>query len=195
LDRAESQEIRAVGGLLGRVSSEQTWTPSAETGPRSGWGLGAFVEVALPASFLSVVAEGLVVQRGTALYVDTESHMEQTQVESDYLAFPLLLKLRYFHEPFGAYALAGPAVEYLLQTRADPGLGQVYRHEEGVVGSVVVGAGVEGLISTRVAVMLEARLNQGLTDAYSGDVAQVRRRTLEVLFRVGVRPETATPPR
>ncbi len=189
------QEIRAVGGVLGPVRSQQVWTPLAQTTPRDGWAIGAFVDVALPPSALSVLAEALLVQRGTSLTVDVGAGSTRTEAESDYLAFPILLKVRYFRDVAGLYLLAGPTIEYLLRTRAHASLGAVYGFEKTSSLGVTVGGGVEGLIRSRVAVMAEVRWTEGLTNAYEGEVARVRHRSLEMLLRVGIRPQSETPAR
>ena len=55
--RVHAQEIRAVGGHLGRTSSRQMWSGALETDERRGLVLGAFVEVATPLDLLGVIAE------------------------------------------------------------------------------------------------------------------------------------------
>ena len=54
--RVHAQEIRAVGGHLGRTNSRQVLA-GLETDERRGLVLGAFVEVATPLDLLGVIAE------------------------------------------------------------------------------------------------------------------------------------------
>lgn len=188
------QEIRGVGGVLGRVEARQIWKPPGSTDSRKGWAAGAFVDVAFPVPALGAQVEGLIVQRGTRLTVDGPDGPLGTSVESGYLSMPILLKLRAFRNPVGVSLVAGPMMELLLWTRSDPSLETVYGFERGSTLSLVAGGGVEVLVSGRGFVGMELRVVEGITSAYDAPSLDVRYRSVELLLRLGWRPGGPWPP-
>jgi hypothetical protein len=192
---ASAQEIRGVGAVVGRVESRQVWSPPGDTGARNGWAVGAFVDVAFPPNGIGAQVEGLLVQRGTTLTVDLGGEPLNTELETDYLTMPILFKARWFSGTFGVSAVAGPVLEFLLRTRADPALAGVYEFEKASSWSVAAGIGVEGLIAGKAFVGAEVRVVEGIGLAYDAPSTDVRYRSTEFLIRLGARPRSERSPR
>lgn len=192
--QAGAQDVRGVGLTVGRVASEQRWSPPQETSTRMGWQAGAFVDVSLPVPVLGVLVEGLLVQRGSVLVVDQGAAPVRTEIESDYLSMPILLKVGVLVGPVGASLVVGPTFEMLLRTRVDDSLAPVFGFERGAVWSLVAGLGVEALVAGRGVLGAEVRVVEGLGAAYAAPSADVRYRSLEVVGRLGLRPGQEPPP-
>ena len=195
--RVHAQEIRAVGGHLGRTNSRQMWSGPLETDERGGLVLGAFVEVATPLDWLSVIAEASYVQRGGGVSLETVGLQSPDTVDTqvEYVSFPVVLTARFFRNPVGIYAYAGPAVDYHLNTQGAPSVANLYSTERKTVLTGVVGGGVELLVGQRWSLRLEARLMEGLSAAFEGRLGEIRHRSFELFIRAGVRPRSTRPPR
>jgi hypothetical protein len=194
--RVPAQEIRAVGGHLGRTSSRQVFDGALKTDERRGLLLGAFVEVATPLDWLSVIAEASYVQRGGEISLEAFGLQGQESVETkvEYISFPVVLSARFFRNPIGIYAYVGPAVDYYLNVQGSPMVSDLYTTERTTLTGVV-GGGVELLVAQRWSLRLEARLMEGLTAAFDGRLGEIRHRSFELFIRAGVRPRSTRPPR
>ncbi len=192
-----AQEIRAVGGNLGWTSSRQLWSGALESDERRGLVLGAFVEVATPMDWLSVIAEASYVQRGGRVSLEAVGLQTPDTVDTRvaYISFPVVLTARLFRNPVGIYAYIGPAVDYHLNTRGEPSVADLYSTEKKSVLNGVVGGGVELLLKERWSLRLEARLIEGLSAAFEGRLGEIRHRSFELFIRAGVRPRSTRPPR
>ena len=174
---------RLTGIVAGPAESEQVWSPSVETDRRSGFVIGAFVDVRTPVTGLRVRAEGGVARRGGLVLSDFRGGALDGEVQSDYLTFQLHAKVGGSVGPVHVYAAAGPGMDYLIQSREDAVLAQVLIEEHATVmtGSASVGVGVR--VGTFVA-EAEGRWVRGLTDAYRGSSVTVRNRSVEWVLRV-----------
>lgn len=192
------QEIRAAGALVGVNSSRHLWSggpgPSGTSDPRSGVTLGAFVEVAAPPSWLGVLAEAAYAQRGANLAEDLTGSVP-AEVRSDYLVALLAPTIRWFGGSVGVSFGAGLGLEYLINTSAARELEIIYGNPTPVGLSGVLLAGGEYLHRERWLFRLEARWFEGLRQAYTGDVTDIRIRAMEVVLKVGRRPDTDRAPR
>jgi hypothetical protein len=192
---SQAQEIRAVGGVVGGNSSRQLWSNgSGETGTRTGLTLGAFVEVAAPPSWLGVMAEATYAQRGAWLD-ESFTGSVPAEVRSDYLVGVLAPTLRWFRNPMGLTVGAGLGFEYLITTNAARELEIIYGNPTPLALSGVLLAGAEYLHRDRWWIRMEARWFEGLRQAYTGTVTDVRIRAFEAVLKVGTRPATDRPPR
>lgn len=174
---------RLTGVFAGRIHSEQVWNPGVETAERSGFVVGAFVDVPTPLTALRVRADGGFARRGGRVLSDTRGNTLDGEVQSEYLTFQLQAKLAVSVGPVHVFAVGGPGLDYLTRSREDPLLAQVLvdRHATvfGVAGAVGAGIRVD-----RVVAEAEARWIRGLSDAYAGPSAKVRNRSLELVVRV-----------
>ena len=195
--RVHAQEIRAVGGHLGRTSSRQMWAGALESDERRSLVLGAFVEVATPLDRLSVIAEASYVRRGGRVSLEAVGLQGQGTVDTrvDYISFPVVLAARLFRNPVGVYAYIGPAVDYHLNTQGEPSVADLYSTEKKTVLTGVLGGGVELLVAQRWSLRLEARLMEGLSAAFEGRLGEIRHRSFELFVRAGGRPRSTRTPR
>lgn len=174
---------RLTGIVAGVAESEQIWRPAVETDRRSGFLVGAFMDVRTPVTALRVRVEGGLVRRGGLVLGDFRSGGLDGEVQSDYLSSRVEAKVGGSVGPVHVFAAAGPGVDYLVQSREDAVLAQVLIEEHGTVitASAGVGAGVRvgGVVAE-----VEGRWMRGLTDAYRGSSATVRNRSLELVLRL-----------
>ena len=68
-----------------------------------------------------------------------------------------MVSARFFRNPVGIYAYAGPGVDYHLNTQGEPSVADLYSTEKKTVLNGVVGGGVELLVAQRWSLRLEAR--------------------------------------
>ena len=174
---------RLTGVFLGRIDSEQIWNPGVETARRSGFVVGAFVDVPTTVTGLRVRADGGFARRGAFVLSDTRGNAIDGEVQSEYLTFQLQAKLAVAVGPVHVFAAGGPGVDYLSRSREDPLLAQVLVDKHATVFTVVGAAGA-GVRIGRVVAEAEGRWVRGLSDAYSGSAAKVRNRSMEFVVRL-----------
>ncbi len=186
---AQSSDVW-VGVALGRIESEQRWTPPVATSARSGFLVGAFLRVPTPVSALRIQAEAAFVQRGSFVLSDSRDTVRATsapmgEIRSEYLNVALQLRVEGSVGPVRIFAGAGPGLDYLVRSRQDAVLAQVVREEHAAILAVGAGAGA-GVRVRGIAVELEGRRVLGLTDAWRGGSLTARNRSQEWIIRVGV---------
>ena len=174
-----------VGAVGGWLENRQVWSPSSETERVGGVLLGGFVRAATPADWLAVQAEALWTQRGGDVFDDVDGQLLQGSIRSDYLTISVHPRASTSLGPLRVHLTAGPTIDQPLRSRFDPGLRMILENEAPTVFGVSVGAGL-GMIVGGVHAEVEARVFEGLGDAYSGDFVSVRNRSLEILGRAGV---------
>ena len=155
-----------------------------ETSRRPGFAVGAFVDVPTPVSFLRLRAEGGLVERGGFVSADPRGNPVNGEVRGDYLGFHLGAKATLSLGPVHAFAVAGPGLDYLVRSRADPLLEQVLGEGRGTVLNALAGAGTGLRIGRGWVVEVEGRWVRGLTEAHSGDRSKVRNLSREWTVRV-----------
>ena len=175
---------RLTGVFAGRIDSEQTWNPVVETARRSGFVVGAFVDVPTPLAALRARAEGGFARRGGLVLSDIRGNALDGEVQSEYLTFQLQAKLAAAVGPVHVFAAGGPGVDYLMRSREDPLLAQVLIDEHATVFNVVGAAGAGVRIGSALVAEVEGRWVRGLSNAYSGSAAKVRNRSRELVVRV-----------
>ena len=175
---------RMTGVFAGRITSEQTWNPTVETAPRSGFVLGAFVDVPTPLAALRVRADGGFARRGGLVRSDIRGNALDGEVQSEYVTFQLQAKLAASVGPVHVFAAGGPGLDYLMRSREDPLLAQVLVDRHATVFNVVGGGGAGVRIGSVLVAEVEARWVRGLSNAYSGSAAKVRNRSREFVVRV-----------
>ena len=175
-----------VGAVGGWLENRQIWSPSSETERVAGVLLGAFVRAATPAGWLSIQAEGLWTQRGGEVFDEVDGQVLQGSIRSDYLTISVHPRGSVTLGPLRVHVAAGPTLDQPLRSRFDPGLRMVLENEAPTVFGVSVGAGLGAVVAGQIHAEVEARVFEGLGDAYSGDFVSVRNRSIEILGRVGV---------
>lgn len=182
---------RLTGVFAGRIDSEQSWNPLVETARRSGFVVGAFVDVPTPLAF-RVRADGGFARRGGLVLSDTRGNALDGEVQSEYVTFQLQAKLAAAVGPVHVFAAGGPGFDYLMRSREDPLLGQVLVDKHATVFGVVAAAGAGVRIGSALVAEVEGRWVRGLSNAYSGPSATVRNRSQEWVVRLSrVRPAGA----
>lgn len=175
-----------VGVVAGMVQNEQLWKPDAETEAVNGVVLGGFANAQTPLSALSVLVEGLYVQRGGNVRTDPDGETITGGVRSDYLTFTLHARLAAGLGRARIHLSGGMTIDQLLRSRIDPSLRSVLDSESPTVFGVSAAAGIGARVTERVHVELEARIVEGLGDAHSGSFVSFRNRSKEIVMRVGI---------
>ena len=179
----QAQGVRAVGGLVGWVEGRQLIARQDPSRARSGLMAGLFIDVASNASWLDIMAEAYLVQRGG--YVPVGKLV--AEVEADYLAFALLPKVRFPLGPLSVYAYAGPNLDYHLRTQAGGELADVYRRMSPQVLGIALGGGLEMDIGVTGSLRLELRHDEQLTEAFPDAPTDVHHRSKALVLRYGRR--------
>lgn len=184
---ASAQAARTVLGVVGGVvDNEQRWSRPSETGRVKGALIGGFVIAPTGAGWLSIRLEGLYTQRGGDLLVNEGDEELRGAVRADYFTVSVHPRVSIPLGPVGLHVAAGPTFDQLVRSRLDPGLAQVLVDGSPTVFGVGAGIGVGGYIRDRVYAEVEARVFDGLGDAYSGAFISFRNRSVEVVGRLGV---------
>lgn len=175
---------RLNGVYGGRAESDLLWSTPVKTSSRPGFLLGAFVDVLTPIPRLRVRAEGGFARRGGFVSTDTRGNPLDGEVSGDYLHFGVEAKLSVSLGPLHAFGAAGPGLDYLVRSREDPVLAQVFADKRGTILTAGAAAGAGVTVGRRWVVEAEARLTRGLTEAYAGAGLSVRNRSLEWVLRL-----------
>jgi hypothetical protein len=175
-----------IGAIAGYNMSSGVWQPESETEAVGGFIVGAFAHAKTPVSWFSVMAEALIVQRGNNLAPGTPGDPIKGAVRSEYATMTVAPRLTLHVGPLQLHVGGGPSVDLLLRSRLDAGLGPVLFRDHGTVFGVTGGVGLGMAVGQRYQVEVEARLYEGLSDAYSGNFVSVRNRSAEFVARVGI---------
>lgn len=192
---SHSQAIRNIGVKLGGVAANQSWTyssiPSLPTERRWGIDVGVFIEwFNMPVFSLS--SELHFIQRGMKLSLPTITPQDPERTGQlvtrsprlDYLSLPLLAKASLNDGVFSPYVVAGPRVDFLLQTKGE-GFQAVFDKFEKVEFGVSVGAGIDLHAFDKVNLGFEFRFSPSLKDGYSTQFLSVRNTSMEFLIVAG----------
>ena len=177
------------GGLGGWVRNSPVWNRGFETESVGGGVLGAWVNVPTPASWLSVTAEAAFTQRGSGTVLDPEEvpgALGTSPIRTDYLTASVLPRATLTVGPLRLHAATGPTMDLLLRSRVDTVLDQRMDDAATAVFAWTAGVGLGADVAAGWVAELEARIVEGLSSAYSGDLGDLRNRSFEVLARVGI---------
>lgn len=181
---ASSQTVRGVGAFAGSTESRQLRPRDEPSLPHTGLLAGAWVDVHLPRSVWSVLAEASYAERG-GKYAQGEIFHE---VQADYLGMTVAPEFHMDVAFVGAFVYGGPTLEVPLRTRSTDEAEPAFRDPAGQVLSVTGGGGVEVRLPDTYAFRLEIRHVEGLSAAFTGDAGDFRHRSTEILVRFGKRP-------
>ncbi|HSM06260.1 MAG TPA: hypothetical protein VK858_16690, partial [Longimicrobiales bacterium] len=185
---ADRRQAVTAGVVLGYVHNEQRWSREVETDAVGGGLLGAWVNVPTPVHWLSVTAEGVFTQRGGDARLDQVAPgvTGTRAIRTDYVTVSVQPRGAVALGPVRLHVTTGLTMDLLVRSRVDAALEQVL--EDGATGVFGWTAGVgirTGIGRGRVA-ELEARIVEGLGEAYAGEIGTVRNRSLELVGRVGI---------
>ena len=175
------------GAFGGYVHNEHQWSRDVDTEAVGGLVLGAWVDAPTGLGWFSVTAEGAYAQRGgDARFDDTvvPGAFGVSPIRTDVLTFSVLPRASLSLGPVELHAATGPTVDYVIRSRIDPVLEPIL--EEVTTGFAwTLAAGVRGDVGERYVAEVEARIVEGLRDAYRGQGLSLRNRSLELVARVG----------
>ena len=180
---ATAQQRVVTGGVAGLVRSRQLADGGEESEPRTGFLVGAWVEVGTPVSFLHVLAEAAYVRRGGRVTVGGPAPV-LGEVESDWITATVAPVARLGRGPAAVFVYAGPTLEVPARTRTVAPLQNRYASPSEQALAVTAGVGV-GIASGRWEVRAEARRVEGLTSVYDSTGGSLRHRSTEMVVRVG----------
>jgi len=183
---AAAAEPTVFGVVAGYNTSRGVWSPDSESESVGGLMLGGFVNAKTPAPWFSVRAELLWVQRGNDVAGTVEGEPLIGGVRSDYVTISVHPRASFALGPIRLHLAAGPTIDQLVNSRLDPTLSSVALADVGTVFGVGAGAGLGTTLAGRYRIEVEARVFEGLGDAYSGDFVSMRYRSFEVVARVGI---------
>jgi hypothetical protein len=174
-----------VGGVAGYNSTTGLWKPATESQVVVGFTVGAFAVASTPVGWLSFLAEGAWVQRGSDVTGAVEGQPLTGGVRSDYITVTVQPRASAALGPVTVHFNGGPTLDLLIRSRIDPGLAPVLQ-DIGTVFGVTGGVGLGTIVGSRYRVEVEARVFEGLGDAYSGPFVSMRNRSVEFVARVGI---------
>lgn len=183
---AQNAEPTLVGAVAGVAATTSIWKPAAESEREVGAVLGIFLTAATPVPWFSIRAEGTVTQRNSDVLAVSGDETVRGGVRTDYVTFALHARLSTRVGPVRFHAAAGPVIDQILRSRLDPNLRPVLERESSMVFGAGAAVGLGTTVAGRYRVEAEARLFEGLGDAYSGDFVQMRNRSVEFVTRVGI---------
>ena len=179
-----------LGGLGGWVQNTPVWNRDFDTESVGGVVLGAWVNVPTPVQWLSVTAEATFTQRGSGTVLDPREvpgAIGVSPIRTDYVTASVLPRGTIDIGRVRLHATTGPTVDLLLRSRVDVVLEPELDEPATAVFAWTAGVGVGADVAPGWVAELEARIVEGLSSAYSGDLGTLRNRSIEVLARVGVK--------
>jgi len=185
---AQSRPI-TLGGLGGWVQNTPVWNRGFETESVGGLVLGAWVNVPTPVPWLSVTAEAAFTQRGSGTFLDpaeVPGALGVSPIRTDYVTASVLPRGTLEVGALRLHAATGPTMDLLLRSRVDVVLEPELDEPATAVFAWTAGVGIGMDVGTGWVAEIEARIVEGLSSAYSGDLGTLRNRSIEVLARVGV---------
>ena len=176
-----------VAGVVGGyTTTEVLFRPDAETDEVGGLLIGAFVDAQTPVEWLSIRAEGAYTQRGGDVLADAQGLPLNGGMRTDYVSVTVQARAALALGSVRLHVAVGPTIDQLIRSRLDASLEQLLDREHPTVFGVGAGIGIGGWVTARVFAEIEARIVEGLGDAFSGDFISVRHRSTAIVARVGV---------
>lgn len=174
---AVGQEARAgigVGGVSARFEGPAT----VDFTRRTGWTVGAFVDVELPVPPLELRLEGRWSRRGGN---ETRGN---GAAESDVLGIPLALGPRLHLGSLSLFPFVGLEIAYPLASRRSPDLEVGFAEAAGTQGSGFAGAALDFAAPGGLRAGIEGRWLMGLNSAFTGSAGRLDLRAAEVTLRL-----------
>jgi hypothetical protein len=183
-----AQGTATYGVLIGQVESHQLHSHDTDTETRTDVVLGAFVDAATPLSWLHIVLEASLAQRGGDYGAETSDGSVTQSVRVDYLSFALFPTGRVSLGRTVLYASLGFARESDLNVRSTSELAPLFTDPASQVLALVASAGVEVAISRGWSARLEVREHNQVSPAFTPTSGEIRHRSREIVLKIGVRP-------
>ena len=193
---AISQLVRTAGVKGGIVAANQEWTYRYAGDllvPEVRWGVdvGGYVEW-LTHPFLSVSSEVHFIQKGfqTSVQVVSAANPAGTgmylteKARVEYLSLALLAKFRVELDGVTPYLLAGPRVDFKLNSESDGFAIVLDRFRSSEFGATC-GIGAEVRLHPAISVGVEGRYSPTFQPGYESDLLKVTNRSFEILLVAG----------
>ena len=182
------QDVRTVGVHFGQVRARQLWDGPLGSRTSTGVSAGINVDVPTPIPHFSVRVELSYVQRGSVVWdevLDPDA-LVPADARSHYLSIPVYGRLRLGIPGGEVFVLLGPTVDQLLETECSADLCRLLLEESPTVLGFSLGSGLSLRLPRGSFGDLEARVNEGLTQAYRSGPSGVRYRSVEFLLRIRI---------
>lgn len=174
---AAGQDAR-VGIGVGAVSARFDGPATVDFSRRTGWTVGAFVDVVLPIRPLDLRLEGRWARRGG------NETTGNGAAESDVLGIPLALGPRIHVGPLSVFPFAGLEIAYPLVTRRSPDLEVGFAEAAGTEAGGFLGAAVDFTTPGGLRAGVEGRWLMGLNSSFTGPAGRLDLRALELTLRL-----------
>lgn len=173
-----------VGAVGGWVTNEQVWRSEYQSESVGGVQLGGFLNASTPVSWLVMRAEFMWTQRGGSVTGELNGDPVVGETRTDYLTVGVQPRVAVSRSRFELFAAAGPMIEVVLRNRFGSELA-VALQEVGTVYGVGAGLGIAARLTSSWHAEVEARVFEGLGDAYEGSFLSAKNRSVGFVVRLG----------
>jgi hypothetical protein len=185
---AAAQGTATYGALIGQVQSRQLHSHDDDSDTRTDVVLGAFIDVATPVSWLHIMLEASFARLGGDYATETTAGPTTQSARVDYLSFALLPTGRIDIGRAGLYGSLGFARESDLDIRSTAELAGLFAEPATQVLAFIAAAGIELSIAGGWSARLEVREHNQVSAAFRPTSGEIRHRSREIVFKVGMRP-------
>ena len=173
-----------VGAVGGWVTNEQVWRSEYETERVGGVQLGGFLNAATPVSWFRMRAEFMWTQRGGSVSGTLDGAPLAGETRTDYLTVGVQPRIALPVGPVELFVATGPMMDLVVRNRFGSELA-VAVQEVATAYGVGAGAGVAARLNESWHAEIEARVFEGLGDAYEGNFISAKNRSFGFVVRIG----------
>ncbi len=180
-----AQTSSSIAGVVaGRVMNEQVWNSEYQTEKVGGVQVGGFLNARTSVPWFEMRAEFMWTQRGGSVVGDLRGGELIGEARTDYMTVAVQPRFAARLGLVEVFATAGPVIDVVLRNRFSPELGLGLQEVAQVFGAGV-GAGFAATLPSSFHAEIEARVFEGLGDAYSGDFVSAKNRSSGLVLRFG----------
>ncbi len=180
-----AQTSSSIAGVVaGRVMNEQVWNSEYQTEKVGGVQVGGFLNARTSVPWFEMRAEFMWTQRGGSVVGALGGGELIGEARTDYLTVAVQPRFAARLGLVEVFATAGPVIDVVLRNRFSPELGLGLQEVAQVFGAGV-GAGFAATLPSSFHAEIEARVFEGLGDAYSGDFVSAKNRSSGLVLRFG----------
>lgn len=180
-----AQTSSSIAGVVaGRVKNEQVWSSEYQTEKVGGLQVGGFLNAGTLVPWFKMRAEFMWTQRGGSVVGDLRGDELIGEARTDYLTVAVQPRFSARLGLVEVFAAAGPVIDVVLRNRFSPELGLGFKEVAQVFGAGL-GVGLAATLPSSFHAEIEARVFEGLGDAYSGDFVSAKNRSLGIVLRLG----------
>ena len=167
-----------VGMAVGGVSARFEGPATVDFTRRTGWTLGAFVDVELPVRPLELRLEGRWSRRGG------NEAIGDGAAESDVMGIPLAVGPRFHLGRVSLFPFLGLEIAYPLASRISPELEVGFAEAAGTQGAGFAGVALDVAAPGGLRAGIEGRWLLGLNSAFTGSAGRLDLRAAELTLRL-----------